>query len=205
MGQAKLKAIKTAALVKLDLGCGINKRPDGFIGVDIRKFDGVDKVVDLRKAPWPWADDSVDEAHSSHFVEHLQWPERITFFNELWRVMKHEAKATIITPDPSHDCFYGDPTHGPPLSSWYAYYLDKDWREGVKDPATGTWAVVPGGGERRPNAPHVPYTCDFFFQNGIGWDQSVMTRNEEYKMFAALHYRNAVRDLYVNLVARKPK
>lgn len=202
MGQAKLKAVKKVEPLKLDLGCGVSKR-EGFIGVDILKLDGVDKIVDLRKSPWPWADDSVDEAHSSHFVEHLQWPERITFFNELWRVMKHDAKATIITPDPSHDCFYGDPTHGPPLSSFYAYYLDKDWREGVKA-ADGKWALVMGQ-ERRPNAPHVPYICDFYFQNGIGWDPSVMSRNDEYKMFAALHYRNAVRDLYVNLTARKPK
>lgn len=200
MGQAKLKAVKKVELLKLDLGCGVNKR-EGFTGVDILKFDGVDKVCDLRKAPWPWATDSVDEVHSSHFVEHLQWPERIVFFNELYRVMKDGAKATIITPDPSHDCFFGDPTHGPPMSSWYTYYLDKEWREGVKD-KDGKWVVL-NGNERRPNAPHVAYTCDFIFQNGLGWDQSVMARNEEYKLFAALHYRNSVRDLYANLVARK--
>lgn len=194
MGQAKLKAVKKVEPLRLDLGCGINKR-EGFTGIDILKLDGVDKIVDLRKAPWPWADDSVDEAHSSHFVEHLTWPERITFFNELWRVMKHDAKAQIITPDPSHDCWGGDPTHGPVMTSWYSFYLDKDWREGVKGP-DGKWL-------RAPNAPHVPYTCDFSFANGFGWDQSVMSRNDEYKMFAALHYRNAIRDLYVNLVARK--
>lgn len=204
MGQAKLKAVKKIELLRLDLGCGGNKR-EGFTGIDRLKLPGVDKIVDLRVAPWPWADDSVDEVHSSHFVEHLQWPERITFFNEAWRVMKNDAKATIITPDPSNDCYWGDPTHGPAMSGWYVLYLDKEWREGVKA-EDGSWARDAQGNERRPNAPHVPYACDFFSTpGGIGWDQSVLSRNEEYKMFGARHYRNAIRDLYVNLVARKPK
>lgn len=204
MGQAKLKAVKKVEPIKLDLGCGIRKR-EGFTGIDIIKFDGVDKVVDLRKMPWPWADNSVAEIHSSHFVEHLSWPERIVFFNEAWRVLEADAKVTIITPDPSHDCYWGDPTHGPAMSGWYVLYLDKEWRLGVKD-ADGKWARDPRGNERLPNAPHVAYTCDFTSgANALGWDQSVMSRNDEYKMFAALHYRNAVRDLYVNLVARKPK
>ena len=88
MGQAKLKAIKKRKALKLDLGCGKNKR-EGFLGVDCRKFDGVDQVVDLLKLKrdveewrilgkpksdghdlferWPWKDNSVAEVHCSHF------------------------------------------------------------------------------------------------------------------------------------------
>ena len=35
-------------MLKIDLGCGTNKRP-GFFGVDRRAFDGVDGVTDLRQ------------------------------------------------------------------------------------------------------------------------------------------------------------
>lgn len=182
MGQAKLKAVKKVEVIKLDIGCGKNKR-EGFSGIDAMKFDGVDHVLDVRKTPWPWGDETVDEVFSSHFVEHLTGAERIPFFNELYRVMKVGATAQIVTPDWSNSCAYGDPTHQwPPMSGWYPFYLHKPWRD--------------------VNAPHVGYTCDFDFQNGIGWDQSVMTRNEEWRGFAAAHYINSARDLYVNLTKR---
>ena len=32
----------------------------------------------------------------SHMLEHLEWPERVHFFNELGRVLKQGGKATII-------------------------------------------------------------------------------------------------------------
>lgn len=57
--------------MKLDLGSG--KKPmDGFFGVD--KVMGItDFNVHLWAdgAPWPFADDSVDELWSSHFIEHI--------------------------------------------------------------------------------------------------------------------------------------
>ena len=72
--------------LKLDLGCGKNKMA-GFVGIDALQFEGVDHVVDLRQ-PWPVDDNSVDEVHCSHFLEHLTGAERIQFFTELNRVMK---------------------------------------------------------------------------------------------------------------------
>src|SRR4030042_4794091 len=95
--------------MKLDLGCGKNKR-EGFIGVDVRAFDGVDQVIDL-SAPWPWEDNSVDEVNCSHMVEHLKAEERIHFVNELFRVMKQSAKCTIIVPHWASCRAYGDLTH----------------------------------------------------------------------------------------------
>lgn len=182
MGKAaKLKAVAAAELVKLDLGCGINKAP-GHIGVDALDLPGVDVRHDLRVTPWPWADGSVSEVHCSHFLEHLTWPERIVFLNELWRVMKIDATARIVTPHPSNDCYYGDPTHKEPLSAWYRLYLNKAWRD--------------------TQAPHVPYTCNFESIDGIGWDQSAALWNEERKFYGAAHYRNVARDLHVILTKK---
>lgn len=173
--------VSEALPLKLDFGCGRNKQA-GFHGVDSMQFNGVDTVMDLREK-WPWADDSVEEAFSSHFVEHLTGTERIHFFNELGRVLKKGAKATIITPDWSHACAYGDPTHQwPPMSSWYALYLNKGWRD--------------------QNAPHVSYTCDFDWAHGASWDEWLNVRNNETKMFAMARYINSTRDLHVNLVKK---
>lgn len=55
--------------LRLDLGCGQNIK-EGFEGVDYRARNAKHRV-DLFKFPWPWDDESVDELHASHFVEHI--------------------------------------------------------------------------------------------------------------------------------------
>lgn len=161
-------------LTKLDMGCGPNKK-EGFTGVDVMQFDGkVDIVCDLRQ-PWQWADDSVDEIHCSHFIEHLEANERIHFFNELYRVMKKGCKAQIITPHWSSCRAYGDLTHKwPPVSEMFFYYLSKKWRS--------------------ENAPHVPFTCDFEATWGYSIAPLWQTRNQEAQSFAVNHYKEVVMD-----------
>lgn len=127
--------------MKLDIGCGTRKQA-GFTGVDAIAFAGVDVVHDVRNTPWPFADGSVTEVYSSHFVEHLTGAERISFFNELYRILAPGAEAMIICPHWSHERAYGDPTHQwPPVNTWTFLYLHAKWR--------------------RENAPHVGYACDF--------------------------------------------
>lgn len=170
------------ALIKLDLGCGKNCQ-SGFAGVDVLDF-GQKHVLDLRQTPWPWADSSVGEVRSSHFLEHLTNTERVVFFNELYRVLKPDATAQIVTPNWSHACAYGDPTHQwPPMSAWYPLYLHKDWREA--------------------NAPHCGYTCHFDHVAAGSWDQNIAMRNSEFKEMAMNQYTNCFRDLIVTLTARK--
>lgn len=168
--------------LKIDIGCGKNKQL-GFKGVDSLDFEGVDIVLDVRQTPWPWEDESVDEVHSSHFVEHLTNNERIGFWNELHRVLKKGGQARIITPHWSNACAYGDPTHQwPPMSEWAVYYLNKDWRDS--------------------NAPHAPLTCDFDFVIGGSWDPWLETRNQETKMFSMSKYINSYRDLIITLTKK---
>lgn len=168
--------------LRLDIGCG-KTTPEGWEGVDALDF-GQKHVHDVRKG-LPWlADSSVDEVRSSHFVEHLTGTERIAFFNELWRVMKNGATALIVTPNWSHACAYGDPTHQwPPMSQWYPLYLHKDWRAA--------------------NAPHAPYTCHFDHVIAASWDANLEPRNQEFKNFAINNYTNSWRDLIVTLTCRK--
>lgn len=169
--------------IKLDLGAGKSKR-EGFIGVDIRPFDGVDTVADLRER-WPWLDGSVEEVNCSHFLEHLKPSERIHFANELFRVLKTGGKATITTPHFGSVRAYGDLTHEwPPVVSFWYLYLNKAWRES--------------------NAPHNDqYTCDFDHGYGFGLHPIVQARNQEYQNYAVIHLLEGAQDLVVTLTKRE--
>jgi SAM-dependent methyltransferase len=169
--------------LRLDLGCGKAKK-EGFTGVDCREFPGVDVVCDLGKAQWPWDDDSVDEIHCSHLVEHLNSAERIHFVNEAHRVMKKGAKALIITPHWCSTRAYGDLTHQwPPVSEFWFFYLQKAWR-----------AV---------NAPHNDaYTCDFDATWGYGLNPKLTVRAQEAQQFAIEFYKEACMDTVATLVKR---
>lgn len=200
--------------MKLDLGCGKNKK-EGFVGVDSISFPGVDVVADLvkpilkplpdhlveyadlleRKAEgfenWPWDDSSVDEAHASHFVEHLRPRERIHFSNELYRVLQPGAKATIIVPHWKSCRAYGDMTHTwPPVSEFWFYYLKKEWR--------------------LQNAPHNDadhvawgYRCDFEVTWGYSLDQPLLLRNQEYQQHAIRYFTESTQDIVATFTSLK--
>lgn len=185
----------TDAPLKLDLGCGPNKQ-SGFVGVDRLAFGGkVDVVHDLRETPWPWKDDSVDEVHCSHFLEHLtnldgKW-ERVRFFNELGRILKPGAKAVIVIPHWCSTRYYGDPTHKEPFSEMGFFYLNREWR--------------------MVNAPHCDisnspngYSCDFDFGAGHTRHASLAVRNEEYVQFALANFKEAAQDLFSTITKRSP-
>jgi len=168
--------------LKLDLGCGPRKR-QGFLGVDVRSFPGVDVVADLTQR-WPWADASVGEVFCSHFVEHLEARERIHFANELHRVLVPGGRATLITPYWASTIAYGDLTHKwPPVTeAWYPY-LNRAWREQA--------------------APHNDeYTCDFDHTLEWALSNEFNDRPQPDREFAALHFKDAVSELTAKLVRR---
>ncbi|MFZ2803919.1 MAG: methyltransferase domain-containing protein [Patescibacteria group bacterium] len=168
-------------MVKLDIGCGPRPK-DGFLGVDVRSYGRSDIVVaDLRfEGSWAkWEDDSVDEAFSSHFVEHLTAPHRILFANELYRILKPGGFAEIITPHWASARAYGDLTHQwPPVSPFWFNYLRRSWREA--------------------NAPHAcdDYTCDFTVDWGTSLHPQVGLRNQEFQQFATTFYIEANQDMH---------
>ncbi len=168
--------------MKLDLGCGTRKEA-GFIGVDSRQFPGVDVIHDLT-TPWPWKDETVDEVHCSHFVEHLTGQQRIHFANELHRVLKKGGKAVIIVPHWCSTRAYGDVTHQwPPVSEFWFYYLNADWR--------------------KENAPHNDgYTCDFSSTWGYSLHPELQVRAQEHVQYALTHFKEAAQDLMATLVKR---
>lgn len=190
--KVRLQAAK--APIRLDLGCGPNKKPvpageTPFIGVDIIKFPGVDVATDLT-GTWPWLDNTVDEIHASHLIEHFDAVERVHVYNEMYRVLKTGAKATLIAPHWSSGRAYGDPTHKwPPICGFGFFYLLKDWR--------------------MKNAPHTDsehwkqgYKCDFDATWGFSMHPQMATRNQETQQFALTFYCEAAQDCVVTLIKR---
>lgn len=184
--------------LKLDFGCGKNKK-DGFKGVDSISFPGVDFVQDLTKK-FQWADNSVDEIHCSHFLEHLEARQRVFFINEVYRVLKPgkrdsggkpiEGFATIITPSWSSNRAYGDMTHKwPPVSEMWYYYLSKEWR--------------------KLNCPHDDsefnkdgYSCDFEASWGYSLHPNIQPRNQEYQTHAITFWKEAAQDIMATILKK---
>ena len=171
--------------VCLDLGAGQSKR-EGFKGVDKYEAPGVDIVCDLLSFPWPFEDNSVDEVHSSHFLEHVDGVDRLPFFNELYRVMKPGATAQFITTAADSNRSIQDPTHKfpPVVAEFYQCYLNKAWRDMNK-------------------LTHGAYEGDFNLgaqQVNVGLSPAMQARNDEFRTYAMTFLRNATTDLYVWIV-----
>lgn len=131
--------------LRLDLGCGQAKQ-EGFVGVDQWAGEGVDIVHDLRTT-FPWPNSSVDEVYCNQVLEHLEGPERVHFLNEVCRVLKPWARATVIVPDWKSRRSVQDWTHKfPPLCERAFSYVRADERREMKVDHYGGW------------------TCDFDYQ-----------------------------------------
>lgn len=175
--------------MKLDLGCGPNKK-EGFIGVDAIAFPGVDVVHDLLQFPWPFESGSVDEIHCSHVIEHIPARMRIHFVNEMSRIMKVGAKAQLVAPHWASCRAYGDMTHQwPPVSEFWFYYLSREWR-GLNAPHDDIANNAEG------------YSCDFDATWGYGISPALQSRNLEYQQYALANFKEAITDLVATLTKR---
>lgn len=179
--------------IKLDLGCGGKKKGPDWTGCDQYKMEGVDKVFNIGKDRWPFKDESVGEANATHFLEHLtnfegRW-ERVHFFNELWRVLKVGATASIILPHWCSNRYYGDPTHKEPWSEMGFYYLSDEWRLKEAPHTDIKW---------NPNG----YRCNFQATWGYALHPSLVPRNQEYQQHAMQFWKEAAQDVISTLTKR---
>lgn len=168
--------------LRIDLACGANKR-EGFKGIDKYATDATDIVADLTER-WPLDDNSVDEIHCSHYIEHVV--DLLHFWKELYRVLKVGGKATIITPYGKSDRWAQDPTHVRAIVEASFYYLDKGFRKVNR-------------------LEHYLADVDFEFTVVyVGLDPHWANRNEVARAFAIKHYWNVVQDLQATLTKRAP-
>ena len=125
--------------MRLNLGCGRDIRA-GWVNVDQYPAPGVDLVADLDQPDKLWLrypDDSFDEIHASHIVEHLHHP--LTLFAEAWRLAKPDAVMVVRCPYGSSDEADEDPTHVRRLflGSWGYFSQPYYWRASYG--YTGDW------------------------------------------------------------------
>jgi predicted SAM-dependent methyltransferase len=134
--------------LKLDLGCGLNPK-EGHEGVDLYG-DKAKHKVDLFKFPWPFKDNSVDEIHASHLLEHVPAREvelqdltsayagakqflgqdmLFAFMDECWRIMKPDAWMHVIVPSGRSNRAFWDPTHRRFFMQETFLYFAADWRK----------------------------------------------------------------------------
>lgn len=81
--------------MRIDLGCGINKKKEGYIGIDQFEGSGVDIVCDINKGI-TLKDNSVEKLYSSHCLEHVE--DFIGTMKEIYRVCKDGAELEIKVP-----------------------------------------------------------------------------------------------------------
>lgn len=146
--------------VRLDLGCGQNVR-DGFEGVDL--YAPIAKHrVNLFAFPLPWADNSVDELHCSHFLEHLPAREvgREDLVDKLGnRLVPHGLGVTNWS---DHSVVENSPFLG---QDFLFAFMDECWR--ILKPSAWMTVIVPSGRSNR--AFQDPTHRRFFVQETFGY------------------------------------
>ena len=166
--------------IKLNVACG-QIRMDGYIGIDKVKTEATDIIQDLESYPWSIEDNSVDEITCSHFVEHVK--DLIRFIDEMHRIMKQGAKATIVAPYYASMRAVQDPTHVRFICESTFLYFNKGWRDMNK-------------------LDHYGIQSDFDFTYGYVVQPEWTNRSEEARVFAMKHYINVISDIHVILTKR---
>jgi len=166
--------------IKVNIACGQIKM-DGFVGIDKEKTDATDIIQDLETYPWPFEDNSVDEILCSHFVEHVK--DLISFVDEIHRIMKQGAKATIIAPYYASMRAIQDPTHVRSICEATFLYFNDGWRKANK-------------------LDQYLIKSDFDFSYGYQVSPEWANRSEEARVFAMKHYINVINDIHIVLTKR---
>ena len=179
---------KELSLLRVNLACGQTKEV-GWTGVDFVKTPVTDIVHDLFKFPWPFKDESVDEVFCSHFFEHIPGMIRGKWMDELYRIMKPEAKATFFMPYFQSARSMQDFTHAwPPVGAQSFLYFNKEWRN-----------------QNKLTHGHYDLKCDFDFTYGYLMQNDFAAKHEEARNFGVRHYWDVVNDIQVVLEKRKVK
>jgi len=100
----------SSAPLKLNLGCGSNRRP-GWVNIDLYHPDA-DLQLDLRRR-WPFPDDSAAYIYSEHAFEHFEFSQEVPHvLAESLRVLQHGGVFDVGVPDTEWLIRgYGNPNH----------------------------------------------------------------------------------------------
>ena len=94
--------------MKLNLGAGNDIRP-GYVNHDITRLNGIDKVHNLNRYPWPWKANTFEEIIANDVLEHLD--DFMPAMEEIFRILKPGGIARIRVPYWNSVTCHADPTH----------------------------------------------------------------------------------------------
>ena len=94
--------------------------------MDLAALPTVDVVHDIDEVPFPFKDDSFDEVHLVHVVEHARSIVRL--MEEVHRISRPGARVRIVTPHYTDSMSWQDPTHRWHLNSYSFRYFDPTYR-----------------------------------------------------------------------------
>lgn len=200
---AELKNQEPEALViaqppvelKLDLGSGPRPR-DGFKGVD-----WIVGVTDYRchlwdGSKWPFEDNSVDELHCSHVIEHVkndyiqtykgeEQDALLFFFDEAYRIAKPGAVFTVIWPALQTVRAFQDVTHRRFIPHTMIAYISREGRKAM-------------------GVDHYVGECDWIGTVNPTMQHEETLRSSEIQAKRFNECWNTISDFWANLKANKP-
>ena len=115
--------LKDLNFIKIELGCGTNRKIKDAITVDLVDNDSVDIVANINEG-LPFEDNTIDEIYSYHFLEHIDNLEYV--LKEIYRVLKPNGKKIGTVPHFANPYFYSDPTHNSFFGLYSFSYFDKE-------------------------------------------------------------------------------
>jgi hypothetical protein len=162
----------------------VSKRATQPVGSKEVKLTFTHAEIAKAKKKLVQATNSVDDVEVVHLLSYLTADERISFINELYRVMKSGAKCSILTPYWASGRAYTDlrMQYPPVVEGWY-FNLNADYRK--QDP----------GGDKR-------YKCDFDATWGYTLHPAIVTRNHEYQQHAVTFWKEAAQDLAATIIKK---
>jgi len=80
----------------VNVGCGPHNLPPDWWNIDIRKFRGIDEVLDVTQ-PWPYRE--LEYVYGEHFLEHLTLPQALNFLGHAWQSLKLGGAIRLSTPN----------------------------------------------------------------------------------------------------------
>ncbi len=84
--------------VKLNLGCGLDKRP-GYVNIDVRREVNPDIVWDLERTPLPFPDNCAEEIIAKDVIEHISWRRVEDLLRDLYRILRPGGRIYVQVPD----------------------------------------------------------------------------------------------------------
>lgn len=91
--------------MKLNIGCGETKF-EGFINIDLEDSTEPDLIHDIRKSPFPYDNETVEEIRCLHNIEHTEYKYWPVIFAEFHRVLIPNGLLLMSYPEFSRAAHY---------------------------------------------------------------------------------------------------